>query len=478
MPNASYVLPLADDRPADSAAEAMAIAARDRRLLVENAAWFCTLRWLVITTLLGLAALAAAAPGSLLRSGIHLEWAWPLEVAAVLAVLNVAYLALLRRHGLPAGEKTRPGWPCRFLWLQILVDLVLLTAVVHNLGSLTYAPFMYLFHIVLACIFFPRGKSLLVTAAAMGMYLVCLVLEGAGVLASASVLAPSLLPNRSTLPPAIVGAYFCAVAFISGTVWYLASRLAGDLRDRDAELAATNRRLLAATEERAKYMLRTTHELKAPFAAIHANAQLLLGGYCGPIPHDAAAAAEQIAARCETLSQSIKAMLQLANLRSAAVAPQPAPIDLAALVRSRLEGLKPQAAGRGIVFDEELSAAPIVAVPDHAAMILDNVLSNAVNYSRDGQHVSVSCRAKPDGGAGVVVRDQGIGIPADKLPRIFDDYFRTNEAAAHNRASTGLGLAIVRQAALAGRIGVRVESAPGQGTVFWLDFPAPPPAAT
>ena len=58
----------------------------------------------------------------------------------------------------------------------------------------------------------------------------------------------------------------------------------------------------------------------------------------------------------------------------------------------------------------------------------------------------------------VVVRDRGIGIPAEKLPRIFDDYFRTNEAVAHNRASTGLGLAIVRQAALAGKIGVHVKA--------------------
>jgi signal transduction histidine kinase len=106
-------------------------------------------------------------------------------------------------------------------------------------------------------------------------------------------------------------------------------------------------------------------------------------------------------------------------------------------------------------------------------MILDNILSNAMNYSRDGQHVSVSCRSQRAGGATIVVRDSGIGIPAEKLPRIFDDYFRTTEAVAHNRASTGLGLAIVRQAALTGKIGVHVESAPAEGTVFSIEFPAP-----
>ena len=308
----------------------------------------------------------------------------------------------------------------------------------------------------------------------MGMYLACILLESVGVIAPASVLVNPLMPGRSAMPLPIAASYFCSVAFISGTVWYLASRLASALRQRDAELAATNRRLVAATEERAQYMLRTTHQLKAPFAAIHANAQLLLGGYCGPVPDRAVTVIEQIAARCEMLSRAIKEMLQLANLRShAAAPPQPVPIDLPALIRACFVNLKPQAAKRGICLDEELLDASVRGVPDHVLMIIENVISNAINYSRDGQHVSVSCRPTAGGGATVVVRDRGIGIPAEKLPRIFDDYFRTNEAVAHNRASTGLGLAIVRQAAVAGGIGVHVESAAAQGTVFALDFPAP-----
>ena len=263
-----------------------------------------------------------------------------------------------------------------------------------------------------------------------------------------------------------------SVIFISGTIWYLASRLAGALRRRDLELAATNRRLAAAMEERARYMLRTTHQLKAPFAAIHANTQLLLGGYGGAIPGAAAAIIAQIATRCEVLSQDIKEMLQLANLRSDALTPpEPAVIDLPAQIESCLANLQPQAARRGIAFDKDLTAAWVRTVPDHLAMIVENVLSNAVNYSRDGQRVSVSCRPQAGGRVTMVVRDRGIGIPAEKLPRIFEDYFRTSEAAAHNRASSGLGLAIVRQAALAGGIGIRVESAPAEGTVFYVDFP-------
>ena len=78
-----------------------------------------------------------------------------------------------------------------------------------------------------------------------------------------------------------------SVVFISGTVWYWRRAWPRACAGATLELAAANRRLVAATEERARHMLRTTHQLKAPFAAIHANAQLLLGGYCGPLPDGA-----------------------------------------------------------------------------------------------------------------------------------------------------------------------------------------------
>ena len=468
---AAYELPLVEFLPAGAAAENPRPAKADEQLLLRHGAWFCSLRWLVIAALVTASGVAWAGRGLLPTYGIRLDWAWPLAVAAVLVVLNGLYFAIARAAA--AGARFAPS-PLAWLWTQILLDLTVLTVVIHYAGSLeTYAPSMYLFHVVLACIFLPRGQSLLVLLSAMGMYAVCLLLEGSAVIPPRSVLALAIFPGRNSLPRSVVAWYFGSVAFISGTVWYLASRLADALRQRDEELAAINRRLVASIEERARHMLRTTHQLKAPFAAIHANAQLLLGGYCGPIADRPKAVIEQIAARCEKLSREITEMLQLANLRSEAQSPPPAILtDLAVVVRSCLAGLRPQADRRGIVVDEDLAPAAAQIVPDHGTMMIENVVSNAINYSRDGQHVAVACRPAPDGGARVVVRDEGIGIPAEKLPRIFEDYFRTTEAVQHNKASTGLGLAILRQAALAGRVRVRVESAPQRGTIFSLDFPA------
>jgi two-component system phosphate regulon sensor histidine kinase PhoR len=447
----------------------------DTEEMLRNQAWFCALRWFAIaglavvaflsTGVLGLAGFASLAgpAGPTGQPGRGFPWtslqpAWPASAAAALLVLNLVYLALLRRASrrahLPAATE-------RGLWIQILVDLGVLTTVVHFLGSVgTFAPFMYLFHIVLACIFFPYGRSLLVAVAALGMYMVCLVLE-------------NTVPSGRPVPaPGALAGQWLSVAFVSGTVWFLASRLSNALRVRDRELLAVNHRLESSLEERTAHLLRTTHQLKAPFAAIHANTQLLLDGTCGSLPGPATTVIGQIAARCEMLSRGITAMLQLANLRSTAQAvPESIDVDLELVIRACVAAVQPWAARRAIGVDEDLRPARARVAPDHARLILENIISNAVTYSRDGQRVGVTLRPRPGAGAVVRVSDHGIGIAPAKLPRIFEDYYRTTEGARHNNASTGLGLAIVRESALASGVGVRVRSAPERGTEFAVTFP-------
>ena len=115
------------------------------------------MRWLVVAAMLALAVVAAAAGPWLSHHGIQLEAAWPLGIAGVLALANAGYLAMLRaaRNSPHLAAAAHRG-----LWLQILVDLAVLTAVVHFLGSVhSVAPLMYLFHIVLVCIFFSSARE-------------------------------------------------------------------------------------------------------------------------------------------------------------------------------------------------------------------------------------------------------------------------------------------------------------------------------
>ncbi len=464
----SYELPLPPEPAAPPTGRGQAAGALPDSLLTDNVFWFCRLRWIVVGILTVFGAMSHLWPGLLGQLGMRTGVRWPFAVAAVLALANLAFLA----HGRSLARRPRPRGVKANLWVHICFDLVLLTAVVHFAGSLqTHAAFAYLFHIVLACIFFSRGQSLAVVAVATGLFGACVTLERAGVLSPASVLAGGAAPAGAG--PAGQSLWLNTVSPVAIwlVVWYLASHLSTLLRMRDSELAETNRRLLEAREERARHVLRTTHELKAPFAAVHANAQLLLRGDCGELTDRARQVVERIARRCAMLATEIQEMLQLANLRSSTEQPRAwENLRLDAVIRWAVDQVQQTAQERHVVLQTELEPARIIGIEEHLRMMFLNLLSNAVVYSRPGGRVRVSCSEAGRSGPVAVVQDHGIGIVPEKLPRIFDEYYRTEEAARCNTESTGLGLAIVRQVAQAHRIGVHVESAPGAGTSFVLRF--------
>ena len=464
-----YSLPLDDTAAAAGATGSGEAGDWSEPLLRQNAIWFCQLRWMVVGVLAAGGGVVGLFPAALARLGFPIAPVWPLGTAALLALLNLGYRRL-------ATSSERGGFPPvrLLLWTQIVSDLLILTVVIHWVDrGIPAAPFMYLFHLILACIVFPPGESLLVAGVAAAFYLAGLALEATG----GPGWAAWVTPTGETAAPAEPSVVTLVVPTLLtwGVIWYLASRLAGAVRRRDRELAVTNRRLVASSEDRARHMLQTTHQLKAPFAAIHAQTQLLEGGFCGELPPAARSVIGKIAARCLALSRQIQEMLQLANLRSQGqVAPPLREIELTVALEDVIARIEPAARLRGIRIEKQFEPVRVTAVADHITMLLENLVVNAVNYSRDLGLVRVECRAGGAAEAEVVVSDRGIGIPADKLPRIFEDYYRTEEAVQHNRASTGLGLAIVRQVAQALRAAIRVESAPGWGTRFTVNIPCQP----
>jgi signal transduction histidine kinase len=465
---ASYTLPLPPDgaSPADASLSGRNLTAP---LLVENVLWFCRIRWIVVglLTLLGLAGGFASVIEPL---GLRISWPWPLAAAGILILGNAAFLMHARSLRIsPSSARVMHN-----LQAQIVLDLLVLTGVVHMVGSMTtYIAFAYLFHIVLACIFCPRYQSFAVLILAGMLYGTCIVMERANILPSTGVFFQSPVRPWPPMTPGMLAFDYLSMLAIWLVVWHLASHLAKMLRDRDAELAQTNHRLAAAQEERSRHMLTTTHQLKAPFAAIHANAQLLLDGYCGPLPDKAMDVVRRIYSRCRRLTSEIQEMLQLANLSSdVQQTPAPTQLDLAHVLRWARTQVEQVAQDRGIVFDEDLQPARLLGVEDHIRMLIENLVSNAVNYSHDGGHVRLRCGVGPGGVVQVIVSDDGIGIAPEKLSRIFDEYYRTQEAVAQCKESTGLGLAIVRHIAELHRIRIQVRSKPGAGTTFELTFNA------
>jgi len=436
-------------------------------LLKSYALWFCYLRWIVIAIMTAVGIIGFM-PAVYNIFGFRTLDGWAFIIAALLIVANLGYskhISLLKDSGSKNSIMAN-------LWAQITFDLVILTAVVHFVGSIeTFIPFAYLFHIVLACIFFPGLQSLVVTIAASILYLSCVLAESAGIISDAGIYADRVLRGYVENHIAVSAINVVSVIGIWLVVWYLASHIAAMVREREKDLAAANRCLKNVQKERNRHMLRTTHELKAPFAAIHANTQLLLKGYCGELPDSANDVLQRIAERCSRLTNEIQKMLQLANIRSAAnESLQQVTLDLAEVLEWCLAQIRPVAEERKIKLETNISSVNIMGIEDYLKMLFVNLLSNAIQYSHDNGHVRVKCNRVNENKAEVIIEDEGLGIPEDKLPKIFDEYYRTDEAAQHNKGSSGLGLTIVRQVAQIHDINIKVESQPDSGTKFILRF--------
>ena len=104
--------------------------------------------------------------------------------------------------------------------------------------------------------------------------------------------------------------------------------------------------------------------------------------------------------------------------------------------------------------------------------VLQNLLSNAVKYSPRGGEIRVTARAGADGLVELRVEDEGVGIAAAELPRIFDKYVRIANQETASVRGLGLGLSLVRALVEAHGGRIEVESAPGKGSVFRVTVPA------
>ena len=164
----------------------------------------------------------------------------------------------------------------------------------------------------------------------------------------------------------------------------------------------------------------------------------------------------------------------LSRLERPGAAPERAQIDLVPLARRAVETLATAAAERQVRVELEGEAPLLQADADSMERLLVNLLDNAVKYNRPGGRVTLTLGGDRDG-ATLEVRDTGIGIPQESLPRIFERFYRVDKGRSRDEGGTGLGLAIVKHVVQLHGGRVDVESQLGSGSRFrvWLPLEAP-----
>ncbi|MFA5098185.1 MAG: ATP-binding protein [Candidatus Margulisiibacteriota bacterium] len=222
---------------------------------------------------------------------------------------------------------------------------------------------------------------------------------------------------------------------------------------------------------RRDFIANISHELKTPLSVIISSADTLLAGAIND-PSDSRQFLSKIERHARNLALLINDILELSRLESGRTDPELVKVDLCSAANSCVSELREKAVARGVelVLMPCRSSAEVMGDEKHIRRALANLIDNAVNYTDRGGRVEV--KVSKDGiSSKVEVRDTGIGIPKDRLDRIFERFYRVDADRSRDTGGTGLGLAIVKHVMDLHKGRVLVESSPGQGSVFTLVFP-------
>lgn len=240
-------------------------------------------------------------------------------------------------------------------------------------------------------------------------------------------------------------------------------------REHAEELAEVDRR-------KDEFLAMLSHELRNPLASILNVSQLLrlFGRDRSSLEIEAHEMLDRQAAQ---LTRLVDDLLDVSRIATGHIHLQEGHVDLGGVVLRAIESVRPQAAKKEQAVEQSLPDVPVWVNGDSVRLgqIVINLLNNAIKYTHRGGHVSVSLHAE---GEEVIlrVRDDGIGIAPEVLPRVFDLFTQAEHSIDRSQGGLGIGLALVRS--LVGLHGgkVDVQSTPGKGSEFTVRFPMSLPA--
>ncbi|MBK8481743.1 MAG: HAMP domain-containing protein [Proteobacteria bacterium] len=264
-----------------------------------------------------------------------------------------------------------------------------------------------------------------------------------------------------------------AIAVANARAFRAAEELARELEQRNVELLEQRDQLQQVNRLKTEFLANMTHELRTPLNAVLGYAELLADGAYGDVNDEQQQSLQGIIDSAGHLLALIEDVLTLSRMGAGRMTPHLESVDVCRLVQEVLLATAPLAKDRPYRPQASLPPAlpPILTDPAKLRQILVNLLGNAIKFTPEGS-VTVGVEAQAGGQLRLFVEDTGIGIRAEDLELIFDEFRQVDGSSTREHAGSGLGLAISRQ--LAGVLGAQlvVSSAPGKGSTFSLLLPA------
>ena len=431
--------------------------------LLKRAYWLIKLRWIAI---------AFVGAGTYVSSNfleIELQDLALYSIAILLALYNLTVLLLLNHHA-KKGDEVSYVEVKKIINVQISTDLLILTILLHFSGGIEN-PFIFyfIFHMIIASILLSLWDSYLQATFAVLVFGLLVLLEYLQLIPHYCLrgFTPNCL-HRNKL-------YILGTLFVFTTALYLAVYMASyiSVRLKRTERAYIQANILLQEKDHIKdeYVLRVTHDIKAHLATIQSCLGMIVNKVGGLLDEQKLEFVDRAYTRTIKLTHFVKTLLRLTQMRLS----DKLEVDLFPLretVQNAVSAVSTKAEEKSITlnYDVEPSVDTISGNQFSIEEVFTNLLLNAIRYTPEQGTVTIEAKNGKDCVV-VEIADTGIGIPADEIGNVFDEFFRASNARKVHQDGTGLGLSIAKYIVERHGGKIWVDSIKDTGTKFWITLP-------
>jgi signal transduction histidine kinase len=360
---------------------------------------------------------------------------------------------------------------------QIILDLIALLLLVHYTGGIESPLYMnFVFLVIIGSLILPGTLVYTITAVFVLAFAALTALEHYHAIPHHSI--DGLLSFSLYNNPNYVGAFLFTFAFITFVSVYLANGMARQLYKREKDLVDSMKKINTAEKEKQKYIMGIVHELKTPIVAVASYIDIILQKFLGPI--DETIEEKLLRAKNRT-DEGIQMINDVLNVSKLTLYDQfdEEEIDISEIVSGVVKRRKVSA-------DAHLIKLNLSDVKDKKENIrgdkflldiaFSNLIGNSIKYGIDGGHVEVTIKSSTNN-ITIEVCDDGVGIPENELPKIFNDFYRATNVKKIIAEGSGLGLSVVKRiverhgGTIKAKSPSRMEKKDYPGTCFTIELP-------